>query len=104
MEKTITITDKQQGEFLQRTAHTGDNIPDYNTEAKRFNHHARTWASWTHNAFTWQMVACAIATGTYKGVTARSRAAIRAQSYGLCNTAALTEPSVEPPCPASAAA
>ena len=56
-----------------------------------------------YNAFTQQMVACAIATGTYKGVTARSRAAIRAQSYGLGNTAALEEPSVEPPCPASAA-
>ena len=89
---------------LQRTAHTGDDIADFNIEAERFDHHARTWASWTHHAFTRQMVACAMASGTYAGVTARSREMVRAQSYGLGKAAALNEPNVAPPCPDSDAA
>ena len=44
-------------------------------------------------------VACAMASGTCAGVTARSREMIRAQSYGLGKAAALYEPKVAPPCP-----
>ena len=91
-------------EFLQRTTHTGDDIADFKLEAERFDHHARTWASWTHHAFTRQMVACAMASGAYAGVTARSREMLRAQSYGLGKAAALYEPNVAPPCPGSDAA
>ena len=91
-------------EFLQRTTHTGDDIADFNIGAERFDHHARTWASWTHHAFTRQMVACAMASGTHAGVAARSREMIRAQSYGLGKAAALYEPNVAPPCPDSDAA
>ena len=94
----------EYNEFLQRTAHTGDDIADYNIEAERFDHHARTWASWTHHAFTRQMVACAMASGTYAGVTARSREIVRAESYGLGKAAALCEPAVAPPCSGSDAA
>ena len=94
----------EYNEFMLRTAHTGDDIPDFNIEAERFDHHARTWASWTHHAFTRQMVACAMATGTYAGVAARSREATRAQSYGLGYDAVLNEPNVAPPCPGSDAA
>lgn len=65
---------------------------------------ACTWAPWAHGAPTRQMVACAVATGTCKGVNARSRAAIWALSYGLGQPAALGEPGVGPPCPAGAAA
>ena len=94
----------EYNEFLQRTAHTGDDIADYNIEAERFDHHARTWASWTHHAFTRQMVACAMASGTFAGVTARSREIVRAESYGLGKAAALCEPAVAPPCSGSDAA
>ena len=91
-------------EFLQRTTHTGDDIADFNIEAERFDHHARTWASWTHHALTRQMVACAMASGACAGATARSREMVRAQSYGLGKAAALNEPNVAPPCPDSDAA
>ena len=91
-------------EFLQRTAHTGDNVPDYNIEVERFDHHARTWASWTHTMFTRQMVACAIANGTYKGLKTQSRKAMRARSYKLDQDAAQGEPTVGPPEPTTAAA
>ena len=84
---------------MQRTTHTGYDIADYNIEAERFDHHARTWASWTHHAFTRQMVACAMASGTYAGVTARSREIVRAGSYGMGKAAVLHEPAVAPPCP-----
>ena len=90
--------------MAREALHSGDREPACDLEAERFDHHARTWASWTHHAFTRQMVACAMASGTYAGVTARSREMLRAQSYGLGKAAALYEPNVAPPCPGSDAA
>ena len=94
----------EYNEFLERTAHSGDNVPDYNIEVERFDHHARTWASWTHTMFTRQMVACAIASGTYKGLKKQSLKIVRARSYKLDQDAAQREPVVQPPEPETAAA
>ena len=79
-------------------------MPDYNIEVERFDHHARTWASWTHTMFTRQMVACAIASGTYKGLKKQSLKIVRARSYKLDQDAAQREPVVQPPEPETAAA
>ena len=94
----------EYNEFLERTAHSGDNVPDYNIEVERFDHHARTWALWTHTMFTRQMVACAIANGTYKGLKKQSLKTVRARSYKLDQDAAHGEPVVRPPEPETAAA
>ena len=94
----------EYNEFLERTAHSGDNAPDYNIEVERFDHHARTWASWTHTMFTRQMVACAIANGTYKGLKKQSLKTVRARSYKLDQDAAHGEQVVRPPEPETAAA
>ena len=48
-------------------AHSGDNVPDYDIEATRLDHQARTLASWTHTAFMRQAVSCAIAVASYGG-------------------------------------
>ena len=79
-------------------------IADYNIEVERFDHHARTWAPWTHTMFTRQMVACAIANGTYKGLKKQSLKTVRARSYKLDQDAAHGEPVVRPPEPETAAA
>ena len=54
--------------------------------------------------FTRQMVACAIASGTYKGLKKQSLNIVRARSYKLDQDAAQREPVVQPPEPETAAA
>ena len=49
--------------------------------------------------FTRQMVACAIANGTYKGLKKQSLKVVRARSYKLDQDAAQGEPVVRPPAP-----
>ena len=58
----------QHDAFIRSVAHSGDEVPDYDVEAERFDHDARTWSSWTHTAFIRQMVACAVAVDSYGGV------------------------------------
>jgi len=41
----------------------------YRRPAPRFDHHGRTWASWTHTASMRQAVACATAVATFGGAT-----------------------------------
>ena len=88
--------------------HSGDEVPDYDIEAPRFDHHARTWASWTHTAFLRQAVSCAIAVATY-GTAARTakddlRAAGRSANHPRGDLlAAGSDSPVRMPVPACAA-
>ena len=63
---------------IGNVAHSGDNTPDYDIEATRFDNHARTWASWTHTAFMRQAVACAIAVASYGGAMYAAKSELRA--------------------------
>ena len=54
-----------------------DAAPDYDIEAPRFDHHGRTWASWTHTAFMRQAVACATAVATFGGATYAAKCEMR---------------------------
>ena len=54
-------------------------MPDYDIEAELFDHHARTWASWTHTTFIRQAVACTAAVAAYGRSAYSARAEIRAQ-------------------------
>ena len=58
--------------------HSGDNMPDYDIEAMRVDHHARTCASWTHTAFMRQAASCAIAVASYGGAWYAAKAELRA--------------------------
>ena len=62
---------------MANVAHSGDAAPDYDIEAPRFDHHGRTWASWTHTAFMRQAVACATAVATYGGATYAAKSEMR---------------------------
>ena len=98
----------EHGEFLANIVHSGDEVPDYDIEAPRFDHHARTWASWTHTAFLRQAVSCAIAVATY-GAAARTakddlRAAGRSANHPRGDLlAAGSDSPVRMPVPACAA-
>ena len=61
----------------RNVAHSGDAAPDYDIEAPRFDHHGRTWASWTHTAFMRQAVACATAVATFGGATYAAKCEMR---------------------------
>ena len=63
--------------------HAGDSRPDYDIEALRFDHDNMTWASWTHTQFVQQMVACATAIESYKGVMADVRGQMMAHKKTL---------------------
>ena len=67
----------EHNDFIANVAHSGYGAPDYDIEAPRFDHHGRTWASWTHTAFMRQAVACATAVATYGGATYAAKAEIR---------------------------
>ena len=73
--------------FLEYVKHSGDEMPDWALEVERFDHHSRTWASWTHSAFMRQATACAVARGTYKGVRAHVREAAYKQRVAVANQA-----------------
>ena len=62
---------------MSNVAHSGDNTPDYDIEATRFDSHDRTWASWTHTAFLRQAVACAIAVASYGGARYAAKKELR---------------------------
>ena len=68
----------EHNDFISNDAHSGDNTPDYDIEATRFDNHARTWASWTHTAFMRQAVACAIAVASYGGAMYAAKSELRA--------------------------
>ena len=68
----------EHNDFICNVAHSGDDAPDYDIEAARFDSHARTWASWTHTAFLRQAVACATAVASYGGATYAAKAELRA--------------------------
>ena len=68
----------EHNDFVCNVVHSGDNVPDYDIEAARFDSHARTWASWTHTAFMRQAVACAIAVASYGGARYAAKAELRA--------------------------
>ena len=97
----------EHNDFLINASHSGDDTPDYDIEAPRFDHHARTWASWTHTAFTRQAVACATATASYGGAIYSAHAELRRASNGdhqrIDLRAQHLEPIITPPEPASAA-
>ena len=67
----------EHNDFLVNVAHSGDAAPDYDIEAPRFDHHGRTWASWTHTAFMRQAVACATAVATFGGATYAAKCEMR---------------------------
>ena len=67
----------EHNDFICNINHSGDNAPDYDIEAARFDNHARTWASWTHTAFLRQAVACAIAVASYGGARYVAKAELR---------------------------
>ena len=67
----------EHNDFLANVAHSGDAAPDYDIEAPRFDHHGRTWASWTHTAFMRQAVACATAVATFGGATYAAKCEMR---------------------------
>ena len=77
-------------------------------EAPRFDHHGRTWASWTHTAFMRQAVACATAVATYGGATYAAKcemrelhsAALHHQVGELAEGTELLESMPEPMCAA----
>ena len=69
--------------FLASIRHAGDSRPDYDIEALRFDHDNMTWASWTHTQFVQQMVACATAVESYKGVMADVRGQMMAHKKTL---------------------
>ena len=48
----------EHNDFLANVAHSGDAAPDYDIEAPRFDHHGRTWAPWTHTAFSSGLCYC----------------------------------------------
>ena len=73
----------EHSDFIANVIHSGDGAPDYDIEAPRFDHHGRTWSSWTHTAFLRQAVACAIAVATYGGAKSAARVEVR----GLRNSA-----------------
>ena len=85
-----------------------DAAPDYDIEAPRFDHHGRTWASWTHTAFMRQAVACATAVATFGGATYAAKcemrdlhsAASHHQVGELAEDAEPLEPMPEPMCAA----
>ena len=87
---------------------SGDAAPDYDIEAPRFDHHGRTWASWTHTAFMRQAVACATAVATFGGATYAAKcemrdlhsAASHHQVGELAEDAEPLEPMPEPMCSA----
>ena len=74
----------------------------------RFDHHGRTWASWTHTAFMRQAVACATAVATFGGATYAAKcemrdlhiAASHHQVGELAEDAEPLEPMPEPMCAA----
>ena len=67
----------EHNDFICNINHSGDNAPDYDIEAARFDNHARTWASWTHTAFLRQAVACAVAVASYGGARYVAKAELR---------------------------
>ena len=67
----------EHNDFVANVAHSGDAAPDYDIEAPRFDHHGRTWASWTHTAFMRQAVACATAVATFGGATYAAKCEMR---------------------------
>ena len=67
----------EHNDFICNINHSGDNVPDYDIEADRFDSHARTWASWTHTAFLRQAVACAVAVASYGGARYAAKAELR---------------------------
>ena len=67
----------EHNDFLANVAHSGDAAPGYDIEAPRFDHHGRTWASWTHTAFMRQAVACATAVATFGGATYAAKCEMR---------------------------
>ena len=67
----------EHNDFICNISHSGDNAPDYDIEADRFDNHARTWSSWTHTAFLRQAVACAIAVASYGGASYVAKAEMR---------------------------
>ena len=96
---------------MANVAHSGDAAPDYDIEAPRlprFDHHGRTWASWTHTAFMRQAVACATAVATFGGATYAAKcemrdlhsAASHHQVGELAEDAEPLEPMPEPMCSA----
>ena len=58
--------------FLAAATHGGDRIDGSCAEAERFDHHSRTWASWSHGAFLMQAVACAAARAQYRAMRRRA--------------------------------
>ena len=98
----------EHNDFAANVAHSGDAAPDYDIEAPRFDHHGRTWASWTHTAFMRQAVACATAVATYGGATYAAKcemrelhsAALHHQVGELAEGTELLEPMPEPMCAA----
>ena len=63
----------EHAKFWDAVAHSGDKKPEWDMGAVRFEHHAKTWACWTHMAFVQQWVACATANATYAGMVTASR-------------------------------
>ena len=98
----------EHNDFVANVAHSGDAAPDYDIEAPRFDHHGRTWASWTHTAFMRQAVACATAVATFGGATYAAKcemrdlhsAASHHQVGELAEDAEPLEPMPEPMCAA----
>ena len=98
----------EHNDFVANVAHSGDAAPDYDIEAPRFDHHGRTWASWTHTAFMRQAVACATAVATFGGATYAAKcemrdlhsAASHHQAGELAEDAEPLEPMPEPMCSA----
>ena len=101
-------TRSEHNDFVANVAHSGDAAPDYDIEAPRFDHHGRTWASWTHTAFMRQAVACATAVATFGGATYAAKcemrdlhsAASHHQVGELAEDAEPLEPMPEPMCSA----
>ena len=58
--------------FLAAATHSGDRIDGRCAEAERFDHHSRTWASWSHSVFLMQAVACAAARAQYRALRRRA--------------------------------
>ena len=102
------LPNSEHNDFVANVAHSGDAAPDYDIEAPRFDHHGRTWASWTHTAFMRQAVACATAVATFGGATYAAKcemrdihsAASHHQVGELAEDAEPLEPMPEPMCAA----
>ena len=98
----------EHNDFMANIAHSGDAAPDYDIEAPRFDHHGRTWASWTHTAFMRQAVACATAVAAYGGATYAAKCEMRDihssashhQGGDLAESIEPLEPMPEPMCAA----